>query len=491
MGKSIRILYVDDNLHDHGLVRHALEKEDGGFQVIEATSRADFESKLAIHDYDLVLSDFNILGFEGLQVLDAVKEKDPRVPVVIVTGTGSEEVAVEAMKRGAADYVIKTLKHIERLPLTIKAAIERQRFFEGKKQAEMQVHKLSMAVEQSSATVVITDTEGNIEYVNPKFTHLTGYKPEEVIGENIRLLKSGKQLPEFYKKMWNAIISGKEWRGEFQNKKKNGEYYWELASISAITDENGVITNFVTVKEDITERKRAEGTILQKTEELNLLNKELHELALEMTKLEDKERKRFAEMLHEGIGQNLVSIKMFYSDLLKKGVLMDKKEEANAEQVLSILDETIQAIRSMTTDLYPLILGKLGLVDVIEWYAGYLLESQEINVGFDLSKNVEDLTDELKSCIVRFIRECFQNILKHASATRVKVICKRDDGHLRLLIKDNGVGFLYGDVKAKPGQGIGLILMREWLKSLQGSLNIKSQPGRGTEIIVELPVETG
>src|SRR5262249_37498141 len=128
MTPAIRILYVDDYPHDRELVRDALEHEDGGgFEVIQAASRADFEARLAEGRYDLVLSDFNILGFEGLQVIPAVQAGQPGVPVLIVTGTGSEEIAVEAMKRGAADYVIKTPHHIRRLPHTIRAVLERQR----------------------------------------------------------------------------------------------------------------------------------------------------------------------------------------------------------------------------------------------------------------------------------------------------------------------------------------------------------------------------
>jgi PAS domain S-box-containing protein len=123
--QPVRILYVDDSAHDRALVRHALEIEPGPFRVTEAATRAEFEAQLAHGDFDLVLSDFNILGYDGLQVLDAVKAKNPRLPVLIVTGTGSEEIAVEAMKRGAADYVIKTPQHIQRLPLTIQSVITR------------------------------------------------------------------------------------------------------------------------------------------------------------------------------------------------------------------------------------------------------------------------------------------------------------------------------------------------------------------------------
>ncbi len=144
-----------------------------------------------------------------------------------------------------------------------------------RKRVEEQLRKLSRAVEQSPSTVVITDTDGNIEYVNPKFTQLTGYSREEVIGQNPRILKSGETPPQEYGQLWSTIMSGGEWRGEFHNRKKNGELYWESASISPIRDPEGNITHFLAVKEDITERKRAE-------EEIRKLNADLTRRALEL-----------------------------------------------------------------------------------------------------------------------------------------------------------------------------------------------------------------
>ncbi len=135
----------------------------------------------------------------------------------------------------------------------------------------------AMAVEQSPATVVITDKNGSIEYVNPKFTSLTGYAFNEVLKHNPRVLKSGEQSPDFYLKLWQTITSGSEWRGDFHNKKKNGELYWESASISPIKNENGEITHFVAVKEDITDRKKAE-------EELRITSEKLRERNDEMEK---------------------------------------------------------------------------------------------------------------------------------------------------------------------------------------------------------------
>jgi PAS domain S-box-containing protein len=121
--------------------------------------------------------------------------------------------------------------------------------------------KLSRAVEQNPVSIVITDLIGKIEYVNPKFTEVSGYTPAEAIGQNPRVLKSGKMPPETYRQLWAALTSGKEWRGELLNRKKNGELYWEWASISPISDESGKITNYLAVKEDITERKRVEAEL--------------------------------------------------------------------------------------------------------------------------------------------------------------------------------------------------------------------------------------
>lgn len=127
-----------------------------------------------------------------------------------------------------------------------------------RKQAESELIKLSTAVQQSPSVIAITDTKGKLEYVNPQFTESTGYSMEEAIGQNPRVLKSGEQSDELYKELWKIVSSGKVWHGEFHNKKKNGELYWELASVSPIFDQQGKIVNYLKVAEDITERKQAE-----------------------------------------------------------------------------------------------------------------------------------------------------------------------------------------------------------------------------------------
>ena len=132
-----------------------------------------------------------------------------------------------------------------------------------RKKSESVVRTLSQAVEQSKAIIVITNNSGNIEYVNPEFSAVTGYTRDEVLGSNPRILKSGFTPNEEYGRLWSAILSGREWRGEFHNRKKNGEFFWESVSISPIRDTNGIITHFLSVGEDVTERKKVELALAQ------------------------------------------------------------------------------------------------------------------------------------------------------------------------------------------------------------------------------------
>lgn len=127
-----------------------------------------------------------------------------------------------------------------------------------KRDIEKQLRFVNKAIEQSSASVVITNLKGDIEYVNPAFTRLSGYGFNEVMGQNPRLLKTGHTTPEEYALLWDKLTHNKQWQGEFLNKKKNGETYWEFATISPIINEQGEVTNFVAVKENITEKKRLE-----------------------------------------------------------------------------------------------------------------------------------------------------------------------------------------------------------------------------------------
>jgi PAS domain S-box-containing protein len=161
-------------------------------------------------------------------------------------------------------FELTTFPLFDRDRLNVTGVVECVREITERKVSEEKLRTLSCGIEQSPASIMITDRQGNIEYANPKFTLLTGYSSVEVIGQNPRILKTGLTPPEVHRQLWETILSGQEWHGEFCNRKKSGELYWEHASISPILDDNGEISRFIAVKEDITDRKRMEEELIFK-----------------------------------------------------------------------------------------------------------------------------------------------------------------------------------------------------------------------------------
>ena len=181
-----------------------------------------------------------------------------RLRLIPVPGFQDGSVAVQGIVEDISDHV-----------LTEELLREYQRRFEH---ASVQLAKFSQAIEQSANIVVITDLNGSIEYVNPRFTEVTGYAADEVEGKNPRILQSGLQSNDFYRNLWRTITSGRQWRGEFQNKRKDGTLYWEQASIAPVHDPTGRMSHFIAIKEDITERKRAEEALRHYMERLEILH---------------------------------------------------------------------------------------------------------------------------------------------------------------------------------------------------------------------------
>ncbi len=187
------------------------------------------------------------------------QEEDLRKVIEIALFKHKAEQKREALAREQRKGLSESLK---------KQIIKHNRMESVLRKSEEEIRKLTHAVEQSSSACVITDAKGNIEYTNPKFTRLTGYTAEEAMGRNPRILKTDKTPPEVYKRLWKTITSGSEWSGEFCNKKKNGELYWERASISPVKNKGGVITNFIAVKENVTERKCIEEALRLSKEQM-------------------------------------------------------------------------------------------------------------------------------------------------------------------------------------------------------------------------------
>jgi PAS domain S-box-containing protein len=332
------------------------------------------------------------------------------------------------------------------------------------KNAEDRLRQLSWVMEQSPAAVVITDLNGRIEYVNRKFSLLTGFAPEEVIGQNHKaFLKPGKSLQTFFVKLWNTILTGRVRRGEFQNRNKAGELYWESVLISPVKDDHGIIRHFVVISEDITERKKAEERIKASLNEKEVLLKEVNHrvknnlqiitslLNLQSSHLHDE---RDLEMFKDA--QNRLKTMAMIHEMLYKSKDLSRIDAADY-------------IRSLTTSLFK----SYSIGDRV----GLTADAEEISLDIDSIVPIGLIVNEL-------VTNSFKYAFPGGRKGEVRVRLSKADHLITLLVSDNGIGLKTDDRIRKPGS-LGLELVESLTDQLNGTMEI--DPTHGTSFKISFP----
>lgn len=370
-----------------------------------------------------------------------------------------------------------------------------------REQAESQILKLSQAVEQSSATVVITDTDGRIEYVNRKFVETTGYTFEEVCKKNPRILKSGHTPPEEYDTLWDTISSGREWRGEFHNKRKDGTLYWEAASISPIKGPDGTIVNYLAIKEDVTERKETEQALIQAKETAEFAN--------------HAKSNFLANMSHE-LRTPLNAI-IGFSQMLKDQTFGPVGSERNEEYVELINDsgEHLLDIISDILDLSKIEAGEESIEDeniilsmLMDECTAMLKDraaQQKLSLKLDMAKQMPKLRADaikVKQVLLNLMTNAVKFTPEHGTVTVIFAV--NEMGAIKMKVADSGIGILAEDIpkvmnpfeqleeanlRSKEGTGLGLALSKRLVELHGGMLSIESEIDKGTTVTVTFPPE--
>ncbi|MBI4384496.1 MAG: PAS domain S-box protein [Nitrospinae bacterium] len=361
-----------------------------------------------------------------------------------------------------------------------------------RKKNEGELRKLSRAVEQSPSGVLITDIEGNIEYVNPNFVETSGYSYEEIIGKNPRILKSGVHPPQFYSKLWETITAGNEWRGEFCNRKKDGKLFWELQSISPLRDAEGRITHFLAVKIDDTERKRAEEQLKQYAAELERSNEALRD---------------FAAIASHDLQEPLRKIVSFGDRLKEYGQVLDER----AKDYLERMQVSTQRMQKFIYDLleYSKVATKPKQFEPLD------LKELITDVLIDLETRTKQTQGQVIVAALPVIegdkmqlRQLFLNLIGNALKFHRKDAPPHVEIRSRFTIKgfweiavtDNGIGFdmKYLDRIFKPfqrlhgrteyeGSGMGLAICQKIVTGHNGRFTARSALGKGSQFIIQLP----
>ena len=366
------------------------------------------------------------------------------------------------------------------------------------KKATETIHKLSRSVEQSSSMVLITDKTGLIEYVNPKFSEITGYTREEVIGQNTRILKSGMMPDEFYKILWETITSGEAWRGEIYNRKKNGELNWEWTIITPLRNENGEITNYIATKEDITDRKRMEEDLIE---------------AKKKAEASDRLKSAFlANMSHE-IRTPLNSI-IGFSELLNDPYF-DEEQKKDFIQQITFNGNNLLNVISDIVDFSKIEAGEITIrkaaVNVCELLEKmkkqHFIQRTEKPLEFrwiypaDEPENLIVLAD--KERLNQVLINLLSNAMKFTSEGYIEVGYRSLDGFVEFSIKDTGIGisaafhkqiferFRQGEesyTRKFGGNGLGLAISKNLIELMGGKIWVESEVGEGSAFYFTLPM---
>ena len=248
---GISILYVEDERQAREILGSVLGTKYPG---IVLHSAADGESGLELfrsHRPEIVITDLNLPVMDGIGMAAGIRALDPEAIIIAATAHCDTSHLISAIDVGMNHYLLKPID-FKKLFSILDQAITQIASARLIRSQNEHIRQLSVAVEQSPSAVIIADARGLIEYVNPRFSELTGFTADEVLGKNPRLLQSGSTDLKLYQTLWRTVTAGGVWRGQLQNRKKCGELYWESASISPVVDADGTITHFVAVKEDVT-----------------------------------------------------------------------------------------------------------------------------------------------------------------------------------------------------------------------------------------------
>ncbi|MBZ5513137.1 MAG: PAS domain S-box protein [Acidobacteriia bacterium] len=620
--ETLQFLVVEDDEDDFLHIRQLLKKSSGEADV-ERASTADAAMRMANdHPPDLCIVDYRLGDKDGLEVLRELKNRDAAAPVIFLTGQGDEEVAVQAMKAGATDYLLKSKLNAQSLAAAVRYALTlskeheavrvarralyaseqrfralvenssdaialldalgtivyvshsvqrmmgfapeemvetcafdhihpedvesvrrvfsallkspgiplrveyRRRHKEGtwrvlestatnrlndpavgaivvnerditeRRQAEAEFRKLWSAVEQSADIVVMTDRNGVIEYVNPSFETLTGYTREETVGRTPRILKSGRQDRAFYGRMWATLLSGKVFRGELVNRKKNGELYWAEKTVTPIVDERGQIRNFISNDRDITERRGLEQQLLH-SQKMDAVGQLAGGVAHDFNNLL-MVISSYAELLSDSIGGNAKAQRQ--AEEIQKAA---RRAAGLTQQLLAfsrkqVLAPRIMDLNSVLADIgrmLPRLIGEDIQVEIRPGASLWKVKADPVQIGqviMNLAVNARDAMPRGGQLVLETSNAHLDDdyARKHVGVSPGE--------HVMLTVSDTGCGIpadilphifepFFTTKEQDKGTGLGLPTVYGIVKQSGGFIWVYSEVDRGTVFKVYLP----
>ncbi|MBE0427664.1 MAG: response regulator [Nitrospirae bacterium] len=470
-----RLLVVDDEIEILTLVCNLLTRF--GYSVNGYTSGREALEALKVKKFDLLLTDLVMSDIDGITMLRSAMEIDPNIVGIIMTGKGTIQTAVDAMKAGAFDYIFKPL-NLKILKQVLLRAMEVRLLRETEK-------KYRSIFENALGGIYQSTPEGRCITANPSLARILGYGTHEELINNItdmgQLYVNPKRRLEFIQMIEkNDIVCG----FESQVYRKDGGRIWVSENARAVRDSSGRLLYYEGIVEDITERKRAEEELKNSREQLRCLSAYLHSAI-------EKERMYIAREIHDELGQFLTALKMDLFCLNNKISSGNKPVLTKIKSMSELVDIAVKTVQRVSAELRPRLLDDLGLLAAIEWQLAEFQKRTgikcELNLNFSGDSGEIELSQDISTAVYRILQEALTNIVRHANATTVMVSLNEDADKVILEVRDNGRGITEDQIS--NAKSYGLTGIRERVYLLGGEVEIIGILHEGTTLKVRIPFD--
>jgi len=483
MSRNLRILFVEDSEQDVILLIRELRQ--GGYEIIfnRVDTAEDLRTALERQPWDIILSDFKMPGFDGLDALHVLQDSGLDIPFILVSGAIGEERAAELMRSGARDFVFKG-NWPRLIPVIERELAEAEGRARRRKAAEEAAY-LNRQLSEVQSVAHFGYFEYNLStdevLLSDEIYHILGIARRGSILSYDQLIS---YLPldklEIHQSDIQTLIGQPRFEFEHRFLYKDGDYRWVWICGQRENDPDGNPQRLWGILQDITERKQVQEELSQSRQQLRALSQYLQ------TALEE-ERSHIAREIHDEFGQSLTALKMDLA-VLSRHLLPDQAKEAERIRAMTdLVDGTIRTVRRVATELRPGMLDDLGLPAALEWQAQEFSRHTGIHAHLEIGEGAFDLTRDVATALFRIFQESLTNIARHARASQVLVTLKKSIGGVILTIQDNGRGIIPEDV-ANP-RSFGIIGMRERALAVNGELTVKKAPHNGTLVSVSVQTE--